>query len=458
VARAVAASRATRVAGARADERRALARGARSSYLPQLAVSGQYLGRTGGQRLGIPRGALGGDAAGLPVPFGDRTLSTPGGDAYYGFVTVAQPVTQLVAVRAGARAAAAAARAGEAEQEAARLDVALGAERLYLAALVADRQQAAARAQLAARELGAADARRATAAGFALDAARREGVAGVLEARHALVAAENDAEDARTRLAELLALPDGARLELAEPAPLPRLTPAPTRSRRRPARVGARAGGGARSRPATRPTRPDAAPSPRAALADSLPALVAAAVRTHPEARAARATAEQAARGVDAARAAYLPELSVFAQYSRQTLLDFAARNLVTGGVRLSWTGWDFGRRGADVEAAAARRQAAAENALRVEAQVATAARTAYRAAVRAERLEDAAAAALDARRDAARVSAAQAAAGLSLASARAQAEAAAAQAEAAHFAATAGARLARAELRRALGGAAAGP
>jgi multidrug efflux pump subunit AcrB/outer membrane protein TolC len=417
LARAAGAARGTRIAAARADERRALARGARAAYLPQLTASGQFLGRTGDQRVDVPQGALGTDGAGRPLPFGDRTLTSPGGAAYYGFVTLAQPVTQLVGVRAGARAAAAAARAGEAEQEVTRLDVALGVERLYLAALAADRRLAAAAALAAARELRLTDAARSAAAGFALDADRREARAGALEARQALVAAANDAEDARTRLAELLALPDDARLELAEPAPL--------------ASLGSGAGG----------------------AADGAGALAAAAARAHPEVRAARAQAEAAARGVDGARAAYLPELAVFAQYSRQTFVSLLPRDLVTGGVRLAWTGWDWGRRASDVEAAVARRRAAEEDRARAEARVAAGVRTAYRAAVRAERLEEAASAAAEARADAARVVRARAASGLTLASARAEAEAAALGAEAARYAATAAARIARAELRRAAGG-----
>lgn len=422
VARARAAARGVRIAEARAGERRALERGARAAYLPQLTVSGQYLGRTGEQRVDVPRGALGSDAAGRPLPFGDRTLAAPGGDAYYGFVTLAQPVTQLVGVRAGARAAAAAARAGDAERELAGLDVALGAERLYLAALAADRRRAAAAALVAARDLRAADADRSAAAGLALDLGRREARAGVLEAREALVSAANDADDARTHLAELLALPDDARLELAEPAPLPPL--------------GAAAD----------------APSGAAGDAD-VGALVAAAVRAHPEVRAARALAEQAERGVDGARAAYLPELAVFAQYSRQTFVTLLPRDLVTGGVRLAWTGWDWGRRRADVEAAGLRRTAAEEDLARVEARTAAAVRTAYRAAVRAERLQSAADAAAEARRDALRVTRARADAGFTLASARAEAEAASLAAEAARYGAAVAARVARAELRRAAGG-----
>jgi multidrug efflux pump subunit AcrB len=122
VARAVGGSRAARIAGARADERRALARGARAGYLPQLAATGQLLGRTGTQRIDVPQGALGGDASGRPLPFSDRTLEAPGGRAYVGLVTLAQPVTQLAAVRAGARAAAAgrARRRGGARGHAAR--------------------------------------------------------------------------------------------------------------------------------------------------------------------------------------------------------------------------------------------------------------------------------------------------------------------------------------------------
>jgi outer membrane protein TolC len=183
--------------------RRAARAGPGSAHdrLPRLEVAGQWFGNTGDFAFGIPQGALGADAQGRPVPFADRQLAQRGGAAAYGTVTVAQPVTQLVRIGAGARAAAAAAREGEAAREQAALDVALGAERLYLAALVADRRRDAAALSLAAREAQASDAVRAVQAGLVLDVRRQEAHAGVLDASQALVAADNAAADARAELA-----------------------------------------------------------------------------------------------------------------------------------------------------------------------------------------------------------------------------------------------------------------
>jgi outer membrane protein TolC len=177
---------------------------------------------------------------------------------------------------------------------------------------------------------------------------------------------------------------------------------------------------------------------------------VAAAARARsPELRAARARAAQAAAGVSVARAAWIPEVAVFGQYLRQTVVAAAAPDLVTGGVRVSWTAVDFGRRGHEAEAAEARRRMAVEGAARAEEQLMVAVRRAWREAVRAERLLDAAGAAAGARASAARVVAQEAAAGRVVGAARLEAEALAATAAADHAAAAFGVRAAHAQLRR---------
>lgn len=475
IARALRTARGPRLAALRADERAATARAARTDRLPRLELGGQWLGNTGTQRLAIPQGALGFDAADRPVPFADRVLEQQGRTAWFATATLAQPLTPLVRIAAGVRAADAAAREADADRALAAREVALGVEKLYLAALVADRRAEAARLTLAARGARHDDVVRTVQAGYAVDADRAAARVGVYDAREQLVAAENAAADARAELAVLLGIDPDAPLVLAPPAPLARLTAPEARDAstvRRSASADDRAGPaapGLRTARLARGPRDEASDAPpddrgagdaargaERAAGDALPAsLLAAARAASPELRAARARLAAADAGLAAARAAWIPDVALTAQLVRQTLTPIVARQLVTGGVRVQWTAWDFGRRGLEGEAAAARRAMAAEDLARADEALAVAVRRAWRGAVRAERLLDAAEAAAGARAEAARIVAARTVVGSGVASVRLEAEAAHAAADAERWAARLGARVARAELRRLVGDAA---
>jgi multidrug efflux pump subunit AcrB/outer membrane protein TolC len=454
VALAVDRSRATRIAAARVAERTALSRAARADRLPRLEASGQWLGNTGTQRIAIPRGALGVDAVDRPMPNTDRVLAQDGRAAWFGLATASQPLTPLVRIGAGVRAADAAAGRAEAEREATARDVAFGAERLYLTALIADRRAAAARLTLAAREARDVDATRAVQTGLAVDADRAASRAGVLDARQAVVAAENAAEDARAELALLLAIDPDSPLALAEPDPAPRLTaPAPGVDDA-PTPPGRHAdASSARATPPRGPAPASGAVGAGVGVdAAGLDAWLRAAHAGSPEVRTARAQVAEAAAATDAARAAWIPDVALYGQLVRQSFTPVIGRRLWTGGVRVAWTAWDFGRRDHETEAAVARRRAAEENLGRVDDEVAVAVRRAWRAVVRAERLLDAATAAAAARAAAARITSERVGAGLARASARSEADAERVTAEADRYAAMLGVRIARAELRRLVG------
>jgi outer membrane protein TolC len=461
VARALARSHVTRIAAARADERLAIARAARTDLLPRVEVSGQWFGNTGTQRIGIPQGALGMDATDRPVPFTDRVLEQNARAAWFGLATVSQPLTPLLRIRAGVRAADAAARQADAARDGAARDIALGVEKLYLAALIADRRATAARLAVAAGEARHTDAARGVQAGFALAADRAAARAGLLDAQQAVLAAEDAAADARADLALLVGLDPDAPLALLEPDALPRLTAPPTdgpdarRAATRRAASAARVGDVRAVADRGPEAASDVADLSTAPAVDTagLGAWIATAHAGSPELRLARAQMAEAAAGVAASRAAWIPDVALYGQLVRQNVTSIVGRQLWTGGVRVAWTAWDFGRRGLETEAAAARARAAAENAERVDEELAVAVRRAWRAAVRAERRLDAAEAAATARADAARIAGVQAGAGLTLVSAHRAAAAAAATADADRYAALLGVRMARAELRRLVGG-----
>jgi outer membrane protein TolC len=234
---------------------------------------------------------------------------------------VSQPVTGAFAIGTLVERDRATADASRAQRDARRIEVAYRAAEAYLAAL-----QARTLGEIAAVTLQQLDAdlqhARALVQGGMLqrvDVLR-------LEAEHARIeqqrlAAETSALAARRGLARLLGLPDGSELALADV---------------------------------------DTAP-PVLALGED--EAVARARAGRAESRAAAATSRAAELGISVARSSYYPAVSLVGVYSRAVnagLLGSADSAYV--GVSVDWNLWDWGKRGADVDASRAlRRQAQLE-------------------------------------------------------------------------------------------------
>jgi outer membrane protein TolC len=397
------------IAAARVRQARAHLGVTRADYFPQLSVTATLAASDARATVTMPRGALGEDGSGRPLPFADRTFEQGGGTAFYTTATLRQPITQLVKVRQADRLAGAEARQAEAEAAAVRADVALGVERLYLGVLIARRQQEAAAALVDARRRREADASGAARAGTALAALASDARAGAAEAEYALLTAGNRADDLEAELVTLLGLPAGTALDLAAPAP---------------------AAGGLRP----------------------LAAYLAAAAETSPEVRAADARVEQARRGVALARAEWIPDVGVAVSHTYQDALPFLPRNSTSLTVQGSWAAWDWGKRSAAVRERRAGAELAALAARRVRDSVVVEVQKAWRDAERAERAAGLARAALEARRDGFRVADTQAGRGIVAVALRSESAAALAAAEARMLEAELGVRVARARLARLAG------
>jgi len=398
-----------RMAGLRVQQAEAQRRGALAEYLPRLAVSGNHIEGTGRTRIVIPRGVLGEDGTGAPVPGTTRSFEQGATALTYGQLSLTQPLTTLYRVRQAEALASARERSAEVERVRTELDVRLGVEKLFLGALVAEERVRAAATTVAARQRQLADAERATAAGTSLGAEAVRALAGVREAEYTLVAARNEAEDLEAELREALRLPGGTPLDLVPP---------------------------------------DAAPEPLRPMAEYL----ARARANSPEVASAALALEQARRGVSLARADYIPETGIGVTYTYQDGVAFLPRSSAALTVQGSWTIWDFGKRSAAVrerQRALAIAKLAVE---RAEDQVAVAVERAYRRAERAAVATKAARAALEARRDALRVATDRERQGLVLAAFRAEAVALEAASEVEVVSASVQERIARAELARAVG------
>ena len=401
-------SRASRIAQAKVQEKQAAARGARAELFPRVVAEGSYIGSGNQSSVTIPAGALGVDGTGTPFPSKSHKVTQDAANAALGTVTLMQPITPLFRIAEGSRAARAALTQSEAERAATELDVALAVEKLYLGALVAERQRDAAADMVTARRAALTDAERSVGAGMVVNAKLSEARAGALEAQQAFLTAANAAEDRRAELNELLGLPLDASPGLV-------------------------------------------LPGSDAPVGDLQEQVIRAGAK-RPEILAAMAQVEQARHATRATRSEYIPDVQVFARQTYQNAVAFIPHNSTSGGIQAKWDVLDFGRRSAAVDQRVATLRLAEENLARVRERVSLEVEKAYRNAVRAEQLVTTARQALVARQDAERITNGRTTAGFVLTSAAQEAVANRTAAESSVLEAELGAHIARAELARAIG------
>jgi len=408
IAMATSNSRLSHMARASVSEKSAAARGAHADLFPRVSLDATLVTSNANTSLEVPRGSLGTDGLGTPIPNVTRRVEQDGASLVFAGLMVSQPLTPLLRIAEGSRVARAALAESEAERATTELDLALAAEKLYFGVLMAERRRDAARAMVVARRAVCADAERAVSAGVSVDATVSEARASALEAEYALMTVSHAAEDARAALNELIGLPLDAAPALAVP--------------------------------------------PAAPSIDDLASKVTLAGRERPEIAAAAAKVDQARHAAGAARTEYIPDVSVFVRQSYQDVVAYVATNSFSAGVQAKWNVVDFGRRSAQVDQRRATLRLAEENLAHVRDQVALEVEKAYRNAIRADQLVEVARQALVARQDAERLTAGQAAAGLAVSTAVQEAAAHRTAAESSLLEAELGAHLAHAELARAVG------
>jgi outer membrane protein TolC len=401
---------ATRLARARLAAAEAHEHGATTDLLPQLAVTGNHLRSSGRTTIVVPRGALGNESTGDPLPGADRRFDQGAAALTYTQLSLTQPVTQLWRIRQARQLASAQTASAAAERARAEADARLTIERLYASVLIGRAREHAAEAALRANKRQTIDVEQAVASGIDVSAQGLSAAASALDAEYVRAAAEDSASDAEAELRSALALAPGTRLELAAPA------------------------------------------SPTEKLS-ALDAYVARAQSANPDVAAALATVEQAKHAVALARADYIPDIGVGVTYSMLDGVSFLPRRAVGLSIQGSWNVWDWGKRGSLSRERGAQEDAAEIGLALARDRVSVEVERAYRAAVRAERGAEVARAALEARRVALAIARDRNARGLTPAVTLAAAEAETAQSEAQALAAELQMRIARAELARVVGG-----
>jgi outer membrane protein TolC len=398
-----------RVARSRADESMYRTQQASRSMLPTISATFQTTQSTGNQRIAFERGSLG-SYDGQPIPNEDVAIEQGGTSSRYGTLTVAQPLTSLLKIRAARDVALADQRTAAAEARKAELDVRLAVERVYYGLLVARHRQRAAALRVDVTEDALRHRVRSVANGTQLPVAELEGRTAALDARQSLQAAEDEIADYTATLSELLGVSVDPRVQLELPA--------------------------------------------RADLADSLEldGLVSRAMTENPEMEAAGQMLRKAEGGLRSKRAAYIPDVAVYGSEVYQTAVPLLAKNNFMFGIKAEWTVFDFGKREASVAELRATKRTAEQNLERVRREIATDIEQAQRKVERTRRSAVLAGEVLALRREAARIKVDQVSSGLVLSTEGVEAEAAVASAEADALAAEAGYRVAVAELKRAVG------
>lgn len=399
-------NRALKLARLKIDEAGHKREGARADYFPKLLGTANYLYFN--ERLGttLTAGDLGLGMLPPPFPSIPIPINLVKQNMFLGGATLAQPITQLYKVQQGVKFAASEQAIAKAQSAGREDEIHFAVEQLYYGILIAQRQQTAAEAKLAAAEELFQDAQNAVETGNALKVASIGRRAGLLESRQSLLAARDLVSDYSEALNVLIGIPATTELSLTEP------------------------------------------PRPVFSIASAEEA-VRTALEHSPEIREAQQTVEKARAARRAAQADYIPDITAMAQYFHQAGVPTLPNDFGALGGSLTYTIFDFGKRRELVRERGTLVAQAEENLKRIEENVEQTIRKSYRNVERSLEMINVAREAVELRQESERMTRDQVELGLALKSALAEAHSANASSQADLLRAEAGWRLAWAELRK---------
>jgi multidrug efflux pump subunit AcrB/outer membrane protein TolC len=334
---------------------------ARADRLPGLANSTRYVYLTNREMLTIPAGSMG-NIGGGPFPASSVSIDQGSNTVLLSETTLSQPVTQLFKIGAAVDVARADQGIARAELKKSENEVVFAVYQLYYGLLIANREKEAAIAMMAAARDNLREADEGVRSGNLLDVASTAGRVNRLQARQALIAAENRLADLTSEFNDLMGLPLDAPVEVTE-AGLPD-PPLPTREE------------------SMRTARPN-----------------------NPELAAARETVEKSRSAVRAARYEYIPDVTLFARHVFQDGSAFLPHNVGAFGAMFSWNIFDWGKRDAQIGERKAQLFQAETNLARLDDRVPVEIDKAYRKLERTQRMVEVAREAVALSRENARLS-----------------------------------------------------
>ena len=401
-------NRALKIARLKVTESKQKKAGERSGYFPRITNQSNVLHFSELQNIVIPGGAFG-TAGGALIPAQSTTLPQGQNTIVSSGTMIAQPLTQLIRIHDANRIAAAEVAVSRDDLKKAENQVALQVHNLYFGILITRLQKQAAEQQsvYAGEHLRESD--EDIRNGSALKVASIQGRAGVLESQQAVLTADLQLADLNTELNDLLGLPLDTRLEL-DPA-------VPVNFEQRPRQE-----------------------------------FLQTAWAENPEILAAQENVRKAQAGVNAAKSAYIPDITAYARHSYQDGVPFLVRNFGTFGVNLNWDVFDFGKRRSVVREREAQLAQAEENLERLKEEVAVGIERSYNKVERTKSMVEVANQVVKLRQESERLAENQLTQGVVLVSDRRQATALSYKAQAEFLQASLGYLLAWAELEETVG------
>ncbi|ACO34267.1 MULTISPECIES: TolC family protein [Acidobacterium] len=276
---------------------------ARSHFYPRLSNSSSVLHISALQGVVIPAGALTRGTSGAAVPADTVRIDQGASTTYTSGTGLAQPMTQFFRIRAGVRAADADLHSAQLTEQDAEDNISLEVHQFYYSYLIEEARERAAEDAVHAASVSAEEARQSVQHGHLLTNAQLGTQASLLDKQQAVLVSRLHLDDITLKLDDLLGLPLGTSLTLSS-ADL--------------------------ETPSILPSRSQAMQM----VLEKSPAVL-----------KARQELKKAQAGVDAARDAYIPDITGIARYSYQSGLPFFTHNFGTFGASFKFTLFDGGAR-----------------------------------------------------------------------------------------------------------------
>ncbi|HEY0797221.1 MAG TPA: TolC family protein [Acidisarcina sp.] len=282
----------------------------RSDYYPHIRNESTALHVTALEGVVVPAGAFSQASTTGLIPPETLNLGQGAQDTFTSGTGLIQPITQLLKVHAGVKAACADIHIAKLEATDAEDSIALLVHKLYYEMLTKQLQLNAADESVKASTVEEEESTQAVEAGKSLDVARLENRAASLQQEQASITDQIAINDLMMQFDDVLGLPLGTKLQL------------------------------------------DADSLGEEPVLPSDDEAVASLRKRNPKVLSAEQTVEKAKAAVSAAKDAYIPDLSGIARYSYQSGIPFLVHNFGTFGGVLSYDLFDGGAREAKLKQA----------------------------------------------------------------------------------------------------------
>jgi outer membrane protein TolC len=298
---------------------------AAGDYYPKLLNASGFVHITDNLRVSVAQGSLGTvRGIGIPIPTQDFLLDQGSLNLLLSGTLLVQPLTQLIKIRQANKAAQADVNASQSNRQDIENQITFGVRQLYIGLVISDLDLETASLAVDVAQQKFAEAKDSVAKGAALEVTQIGAHASLLDAQQKQLEAKIRHSDFSTDLVNVLGLSPSVRLKAAGlPAELPEI-----------------------------PSKEECIK-----LAQS----------ASPEIQAAQETVSKAGAGIAAAKANYIPDVSVMAGHVYQNGVPFLAHNTGIFGASLTYDIFDGGKKHALIQQRESQRAQAEENVARLK-------------------------------------------------------------------------------------------